>query len=362
MDIVDGKSHPPDGPTTSEYYTRYQRLRDLEPKSPVSRRARRNHRRSSPQVFGTSSNTTHECFIDGTSIGSTPGPQTLADGSTIESDDLLCDGTKFTDGKEHILSSIALVHYITYIPSAPVQPESAIVLVDRLNPAIVYNLGTSVSWVGYTPLSNQSTSATYSIDGGEPELFRLNGSSRGLLDQMFFTSPNLSPGPHSLEVVYQGDNTTLPLTLNHFVIANNGTTSSQPPSVSSIIATGSDKSNGSAPVGAIIGGVIGGIAGSDISDGHSTPLPHITPFEAMPSAPAMTEAGNGILKVQRPLMAGPTDLLGGPSSDNNPNRTPWARNSNQRKVPPRISPIETSHETRSIPDEAIDPPPSYVSE
>ncbi|KAF8889257.1 hypothetical protein BD779DRAFT_1799856, partial [Infundibulicybe gibba] len=157
---------------------------------------------SSPQVFGTNTGTPYECFIDGTSIGSSSTATT----EVGDFDSLLCDGTSFVEGKEYTLTlnvtqkaSIPFwFDYVTYIPSASVPLGSATVLVDRHDPAIAYSLlgwsvdtlgqedldrftqtngtgltfnftGTSVSWVGsilHLGPANQSISAgsaTYSI-------------------------------------------------------------------------------------------------------------------------------------------------------------------------------------------------------
>ncbi|KAF8880043.1 hypothetical protein BD779DRAFT_1474037 [Infundibulicybe gibba] len=356
---------------------------------------------SSPQVSGTSLGIAYECFIDGTSIGSTPGSQAVAGGSIIQDNALLCDGIQFSEEGEYTLTlnvsstvgdtTVLWFDYITYIPSTSVQLGSDTILVDRLDSAIAYNMGswvtasslynlarftqvnnsgltfnftgTSVSWVGYTPMSNQSTSAMYSIDSGEPEIFRLNASPHNLSDQVLFTSPNLNPGLHSLEVVYQGDNDTPPLALNYLVVANNRLTPSQTPSVPPTIATSSNKLNGSTPVGAIIGGVIGGIAvlclaafllwrrnrqqrsggrgELAVDRDHAEAPAYIMQFNAMPSGPTMTEGGSRISKVHHTQME--------------------VRGLNRQIFLPHASSTETYRDMRNTVDEAVDPPPSYVS-
>ncbi|KAF8148459.1 hypothetical protein B0H34DRAFT_264925 [Crassisporium funariophilum] len=116
-------------------------------------------------------------------------------------------------------------------------------------------IGKSVSWYGFIPsqLPGNATWATYSIDGGNPVTFRLNGlplaNSNSMGNQIFFSTPDLEPGPHSLLVTHQGDETTTPLTLDYLIVANATSSSSTPSS-----------SKASAPIGAIVGGVIGGIA------------------------------------------------------------------------------------------------------
>ncbi|KAF8880153.1 hypothetical protein BD779DRAFT_1099478 [Infundibulicybe gibba] len=388
---------------------------------------------SSPQVFGTNSSpgTPYECFIDGTSIGSTSPTGAFVG--------LLCDGTPFVEGKEYTLTLNVTqkegfqgigFDYITYIPSTSVPLGSATVLVDRGDPAIAYGIlgwnfdtsgqddldsftqtndtgltfnftGTSVSWVGsilHLGPANQSIStgsATYSIDEAEPVPFELhtppvvnyhtNNSTTqvalNLTNQVFFTSPTLSPGPHSLKVTYEGNQTAVPLALNHFVVANNVSTTS--PSA--------NRPSTSAPIGAIVGGVIGGIAvlclaafllrrrsrqwktsrkRSSIDHDDTTTFPHLTPFDAMPSGPAMAEASNRTLKAHRPLMVDPPEfdpyiLFDRPSGIDGVDATPRAQHSNQPKPPLRIPPVEAVHEDHSArsatSDEAADPPPSYAS-
>ncbi|KAF8880157.1 hypothetical protein BD779DRAFT_1473968 [Infundibulicybe gibba] len=388
---------------------------------------------SSPQVFGASTanaDSFYECFIDGTSIGSTTAIQTF-----FGNNELLCDGTSFVEEKEYTLmlnishagGRLVWFDYVTYIPSTSVPLGSATALVDRLDPAIVYSAGpgewgidslgsftqsngssvtfnftgTSVSWVGFTPkipLRQPSSNAVYSIDRADPVAFRLDGLrfSDNLTNQVFFTSPVLSPGPHSLEVTYQGNSTAPPLTLSYLVVANLNvsTTSASPqPPVTSLPATSSaNKPRMSAPIGAIIGGVIGGVAvlclaafllqrrnrqrkishkrfGTD-HDGTATPS-HLIPFDAAPSWPAVAKARNRTAKAHRSLIVDPPGLnpftfLDRPSGPDNPDATPRAQLPNQQALSLHTPRAEVVHEPdrgpRSITsDEAADPPPSYAS-
>ena len=171
--------------------------------------------------------------------------------------------------------------------------------------------GISLIWLGFylNSLPTASTTATYAIDGQSPITFNLNGaSSEGTgvqYNQIFFQTDELSFGSHTLEVVYQGNSATTPLTLSVLLVQNNasfrslssgtpaasstGSLSQSPIASSSssgltkfstiLIPTGStdtssviggistsgasnasfDTSNGSRNLGSIFGGVIGGL-------------------------------------------------------------------------------------------------------
>ncbi|KAF8880169.1 hypothetical protein BD779DRAFT_1100045 [Infundibulicybe gibba] len=385
-------------------------------------------RGSQPQVFGTG--TQYECFVDDTSIG-------LDVVLILAANVLLCDGASFFEAKEYTLTLNVTrgietgfsLDYITYIPSTSDPLGSATVLVDKFDPAVVYRramdldwssgplpdrlqvdsvtamsantgmftrangssltfnfTGTSVTWVGFIPgqmASNQLTSnAIYSIDNAEPVPFSFHASTFNLTNQVLFTSPTLNPGPHSLEVTHQGNATTPPLVLDHFIVANNVTTpsvppvasaSSQPPAVSSTAATTSTSTNKpstSVPIGAIVGGAIGGIAVLCLAafllrrrirhrfgtDRDNTSTPHLMPFDATSSGRTVAKAGDRTLKVHRSPMADPPEL----------NAAPQAENFNQRDPLLRVTPpAETVHEdrsARSVTDGVADPPPSYVSQ
>ncbi|KAF8880046.1 hypothetical protein BD779DRAFT_1676102 [Infundibulicybe gibba] len=383
---------------------------------------------SSPQVFGTSLGAGLECFVDGTSIGSTGGPLS-GNNSQSQDSDLLCDGSTFVEGREHILTlNVSAVpqletklwlNYITYIPFASV-PPGATTLVDRLDPAITYwpvkkwntpsdlyayatftqvngsylkfNFnGTSVSWVGYTPGQEPPTNATYSIDGSEWVPFLLNTPPSGLnmSNQVFFTLPDLSPGPHSLVVMHRGDNTSAPLTLNHFVITS-ASASSLPPAMSSAVAT-NHKINVSI-LEAIVDGTIGGIVvlcivafllwrrnhrrrfGNrewlDIEKDNGKLPPHVTPFDAMPSDPTMAETRSCIPKahfvpIGNSFELSPHNVHDSPSGIAQPGAVPKSRNCNVWKALPRIPPAvlvrEDSRGAGGTADGHVDPPPSYAS-
>ncbi|KAF8880155.1 hypothetical protein BD779DRAFT_1763551 [Infundibulicybe gibba] len=375
-------------------------------------------RGSSPQVFGGGSGddlgekAPYKCYIDDTSIGSI-----LLEASRASNNNLLCDGASFVEGKEYTLTlnftpTVGVqplgFDYITYIPSASFPLGSATLLVDGLDPAIAYDpgqqwsvdslgtstqingssvtfnfTGTSVSWIGFT-------SPIVLSDNANPVLFMLGASIDNLTNQVFFTSPTLNPGPHSLEVTYRGNSSLPPLTLNHLVIANNVSTPSL--QVPPVVSASTNKPSASASIGAIVGGVIGGIAvlclaafllwrrsrqrktghkefGTDIDT--VTP-PHLTPFDAMPSGPAMADASNRTLKVHHSLVVDPPEfdpyiLLDGPSGIGDVDATPRATETpDQGKLPLRAPPMEMEYEPdrsarSAISDEVLDPPPSYAS-
>lgn len=108
------------------------------------------------------------------------------------------------------------------------------------------HIGTSLTWLGFIPteLSHNASSASYSIDGGPPVSFRLNGlpptATSTVYNQVFFTTPDLSPGAHSLVVTYLGNNSVTPLVLSHMYVTN--------VTLPSAPQLGSNTSNNSAPI------------------------------------------------------------------------------------------------------------------
>ncbi|KAF8873188.1 hypothetical protein BD779DRAFT_1679331 [Infundibulicybe gibba] len=343
--------------------------------------------------------------------------------------------------------------YITYIPSTSDPLGSATVLVDKFDSAVVYNfadwspgsfqnqvgesldqadgvnpgiftrtngakltfnftgasihyipadvliylvVGTSVSLVGFILkqiASTQSTSnAIYSVDKAKPVPFSFHASTAAnISNQLLFTSPTLNPGPHSLEVIHQGNATTPPLVPDHFVVTNNVSTpplqvppaasasASSPPSA----APSANKPNTSVPIGAIVGGIIGGIAVFCLAafllrrrtrhkrfgtDHDNTATPHFMPFNTTSSGPTAAKAGNRTLKAHQSPMVDPPELpsilLNIPSIIDAADAAPRAETFSQRDPPLRAPPVERVHEdhsARSVTDGVADPPPSYVS-
>jgi hypothetical protein len=130
-------------------------------------------------------------------------------------------------------------------------------------------LGVSLSWYGFIPqeLPITPSLATYSIDGGTPISFQLKGlpaNTTTTYNQKFFETAQLSAASHTLQVVYQGNDST-PLTLTDLIIQN-GTLSLTTSSVSSLatspttVPSTSTPGKSPTPVGSIAGAVIGGLA------------------------------------------------------------------------------------------------------
>jgi hypothetical protein len=125
-------------------------------------------------------------------------------------------------------------------------------------------------------LPHNATSATYSIDGGSPVSFNLAGLSptadTTVYNQFFFSTPELSPGPHTLLVIHGGTSQQTPLTLDYLIVTNTSSSTTDAtsgltltstlsfPVESTSAAAVSTSESGSSPIGAIVGGVVGGIA------------------------------------------------------------------------------------------------------
>ena len=149
--------------------------------------------------------------------------------------------------------------------------------------------GVSLTWFGFyiNTLALAPTTGTYAIDGQSPITFNLDGQSAngtGLeVNQIFFQTGQLSAGMHTLDVVYQGNSQTAPLTLSQLFVQNNASslsstsgtsnnTSSSTSNATSIATSGTPVATSSTPnpaidtpnhsnhLGPIIGGVIGGLA------------------------------------------------------------------------------------------------------
>lgn len=137
------------------------------------------------------------------------------------------------------------------------------------NICLPWSAGTSISWVGYYQPPHGSALGTYSVDDGKPIGFNLAGLSGSTdplqYNQVFFTTPEVENGPHTLTVTFLGSGSTTPLVLDYLyiqngtVIATNTSTSSLLPSAPttsvSVNASGVSKLD----VGALLGGVLGGL-------------------------------------------------------------------------------------------------------
>ena len=88
-------------------------------------------------------------------------------------------------------------------------------------------------------------------------------------DQIMFQTPQHSFGSHKLDVVYQGNSQSTPLTLMVLIVQNGIFSASSLPcmtdstggvSAARIASTGSNSTHNSSNLGPIIGGVVGGLA------------------------------------------------------------------------------------------------------
>ncbi|KAJ7768696.1 hypothetical protein DFH07DRAFT_301220 [Mycena maculata] len=131
--------------------------------------------------------------------------------------------------------------------------------------------GTSVSLFGYVPteLPHNASSASYTIDGGPPVNFALNGlpaQSATVYNTLFLTTNTLTPETHNLVVSYDGDSAETPLVVGSFFVTNVSTPSSSTTTTSASSTASADLSTTpaaatkSTPVGAIAGGIVGCVA------------------------------------------------------------------------------------------------------
>ncbi|KAF9528097.1 hypothetical protein CPB83DRAFT_883694 [Crepidotus variabilis] len=165
---------------------------------------------------------TWECFIDQQSIGaSDPFPY-------VENNWPFCEKS-LSDGP-HTLTingDDPALHY-----SQGWRPIGTAYMTQTNNTSLELEFtGVSVSlftWV-LSEYTGKPTSGSYAIDGSSPQTFDLNGHSDDnpitSYNQKLFDTPLLTMGRHHLSVVYNGNENTTPLTLEHFVVRN-GTLSS----------------------------------------------------------------------------------------------------------------------------------------
>ncbi|GLB39931.1 hypothetical protein LshimejAT787_0704410 [Lyophyllum shimeji] len=258
-------------------------------------------RGTSVSVFGTTNlvqldngtrwDPTWECFVDKISIGSAkPFP-------AEENNWFLCGQDVLNDGQHEITVNVTTtghtfwLDYLIFTPSPNASYDEAVLIVENNDRAIFLDsswgslggsanmttvkgsqakfdfVGKSVTWVGFIPteLAHAPASGAFTIDGGSPISFKLNGlpadATTTVYNQAFFTTPDLTPGPHTLRVTYNGaDGPATPLTLDYLYVTNTSITN--PASAGSTdTPNGSHNSSSSkTPVGAVVGGVIGGLA------------------------------------------------------------------------------------------------------
>ncbi|KIJ32452.1 hypothetical protein M422DRAFT_184512, partial [Sphaerobolus stellatus SS14] len=181
----------------------------------------------------------------------------------FENNWLLCTQDNLVDGPHELTVNVSTTgqqfyfDYIGYFPSSTVSLSSKTLNVDHLDPAIQYGagwqalgstadmtsvagteltfefIGTSLSWLGLTTpdFSRNASNAIFSVDGGSPATFQLHGLSPGSntagYNEVFFTTPNLTMGKHTLKVVHLGSGAQTPLTLTNMILVN-GTFPSTP--------------------------------------------------------------------------------------------------------------------------------------
>ncbi|KAF8801614.1 hypothetical protein BYT27DRAFT_7114517 [Phlegmacium glaucopus] len=243
-----------------------------------------------------------QCFIDNISIGATTPFLNPENKWNFCSYGSLLDGPHIITVNVTVQNQTFWFDNIQYVPSASVPLDQEIILVESQDPQLQYGqgqwqsladsvpnmnmtlvsgatlnfsfVGVSLSWYGFSPNGLYGGSplaaspATYSIDGQTPISFQLPyEDANSLFQQKFFETAQLPAGPHTLNVVYHGNNST-PLTIQYLIIQN-GTLSSTTTSISphatsstngSAVSGTSTPMKSSTPVGAIVGGVVGGLA------------------------------------------------------------------------------------------------------
>ncbi|KAG2008286.1 hypothetical protein CC2G_013733 [Coprinopsis cinerea AmutBmut pab1-1] len=198
---------------------------------------------------------TWTCAVDGQSVPS------VEPSFGLLSNRVLCDSGPLQPGSHTLTVDVTgrgdpfWVDFFRYIPSAQasISPPPTL-FVDALVPGVQYDsswtmlangwpnrmthapgaqlnfifVGTSIAWYGIIPWRSPSVyaRAEYSIDGGPPIPFFINDfpESPGdrLTNQLFFKSPSLPDGRHDLNVVYRGDPSSAPLSLDYFIVERGG--------------------------------------------------------------------------------------------------------------------------------------------
>ncbi|KAF9524783.1 hypothetical protein CPB83DRAFT_909679 [Crepidotus variabilis] len=228
-----------------------------------------------------------ECFVDHISIGATdPFPY-------AENNWGFCNQDQLVDGPHTLTVNVTVAKKqtfwfdrIQYTPSPSASIENSIIYIENSDPELQYgpgwgalggtaNLtqtkgslfefeftGVSLSWFSFIPqeFPGNATTGSYSIDGGSPQAFSLNGhpadSTTTVYNQKFFETPTLPMGKHKLSVVYNGNGDVTPLTLDYLVVQNGTAPSNN--------TTGSDNNNPvpvkKTNIGAIVGGIVSAVA------------------------------------------------------------------------------------------------------
>ncbi|KAJ7231995.1 hypothetical protein C8J57DRAFT_1480807 [Mycena rebaudengoi] len=233
---------------------------------------------------------TWDCFVDKVKIAS-PNPTF----KFPENNWVLCDAPELLPGS-HVLSVTVqskgktfFLDQLTYTPPSGAAIDSAVLIYPNTDPAVSYGsgwgplayenitqskgaqvalnfFGTSVSLFGFIPteLPHDPASASYTIDGGQPVTFPLDGlsskDSATSYNHLFFQTPTLKPAFHNLVITHDGDQTKTPLVVASFYVTNgtiSKTTATSPDSPAS--SAGSPRTTHSSTA-AIVGGTIGCLA------------------------------------------------------------------------------------------------------
>ncbi|KAF5345414.1 hypothetical protein D9756_010994 [Leucocoprinus leucothites] len=227
-----------------------------------------------------------QCFVDGISIGAEPPSQFAENGLRLCIASDLPDGSHTLQVQAKVQSSSRTfwLDQIYYIPSPTLPLDNKTIAFENFDPAIQFdaqwrsrdaetanmtNVQGSVAQVTFVEYAHNASQGSWSMDGGEENMFLLKGlptdSDRSMYNQKYFTTPDFPAGSHSLTVTFHGSNQTTPLCLEYLYVKNGsfpGTPSTSTPGAANTGTSNSDngEASGGAPVGAIVGGAIGGFA------------------------------------------------------------------------------------------------------
>ncbi|KAF8196032.1 hypothetical protein BJ912DRAFT_1056459 [Pholiota molesta] len=193
-----------------------------------------------------------------------PSRTCTVDGQTIPNYNLTfglnfvthCEINGLTDGKHTIEVTVTTTNpdgywfdFLMYIPSASVSRTNATLMIDSDDSSMTYGsgwtpnapgyiatqsgatmsiqfTGRTLTWLGFylSQLPAAPTTGTYSVDGGSSFTFDLDGSAAqttgALFNQRFFTTGLLPAGQHTIKVTYNGNSSTVPLSLYNVIVQN----------------------------------------------------------------------------------------------------------------------------------------------
>ncbi|KAF9523737.1 hypothetical protein CPB83DRAFT_732463, partial [Crepidotus variabilis] len=238
---------------------------------------------------------TVDCYVDNFHIGSTSSSTSNRSLNNFQ----WCFQEGMLETK-HILEVYAAVpknqtfwfDWLVYVPTAGASLESKIVFISKEDPNVNYVsdwrnisgypkfttqhgagvifqfIGTSLSWYGGSipeNMGNSPTTGSYSIDGHSPTVFNLKNYPQNSQNfQKFFETPTLPMGQYNLSVVFNGNNQTVPLSLDFFLVQN-GTlstnTSSSTTDIPLLPSTSPSNKQQDTPLPIKIAVIVGSIAG-----------------------------------------------------------------------------------------------------